>query len=288
MNFRGITGAAFAVVLWLASAEASAAGPRAVRKQVESSMLVTGKIQVAANGTVAAFSLDGQDKLPEAVVELTGKAVPKWTFEPVLIDGQAANVSTDMTIRIVAKKAGSDSYLVEIRSASFGKKSGKPKESTPLPDMAPPNYPTAAARAGVGGTVYLLVRVGRDGRVADVIAEQVNLKVVADENSMAKWRHMFADASLRQARRWTFTPPTGLDAKADFWLMRVPVMFSLGDPSKAMTPYGQWESYVPGPRHPNPWEPRSESSAFSPDTLLPGRAYFVGPGLELLTDLSGS
>ncbi|MFC5579046.1 energy transducer TonB [Lysobacter niabensis] len=289
MNIRIATGAAFAAVVLLASAATFAAGPGAVRKQVEASMLVTGRIQVDTSGKVSGYSLDQKDKLPPGVVSMVDKAVPNWEFKPVLIDGKATNVTTDMSIRVVAKKIDADNYSVAIRSAGFGDRSGKPGERIRTVSMAPPDYPESAARAGVTGTVYLLVRAGRDGTVIDAIAEQVNLKVVADENSMAKWRRLLGDTSIRQARRWTFSPPTeGDDAKHDFWIVRVPVVFSLDDPRSAKAEYGRWEAYIPGPRQANPWEKHEEGTAFSPDTLAPGGAYLAGAGLKLLTELSGS
>jgi hypothetical protein len=289
MNIRIVTGAAFAAVLLLASAAIFAAGPGAVRKQAEASMLVTGKIQVDTSGKVSGYSLDQKEKLPPAVVSMVGKAVPNWEFEPVLIDGKAANVRTDMSIRLVAKKIDADNYSVAIRSAGFGNSSGKPEERIRSVSMAPPDYPESAGRAGVTGTVYLLLRAGRDGKVIDAFAEQVNLKVVADENSMAKWRRLLGDTSIRQARRWTFSPPTEGDAaKHDFWVVRVPVVFSFEDPRSVKAAYGLWEAYIPGPRQANPWEKHEEGTAFSPDTLAPGGAYLAGSGLRLLTDPSGS
>ena len=288
MKIRIVTGAAFAAVLLLAGAASFAAGPGAVRKQVEASMLVTGRIQVDTNGKVSGYSLDHKDKLPPAVVGMVDKAVPNWEFKPVLIDGKARNVSTDMSIRLVAKKVDADNYSVAIRSAGFGDRSGKPEENIRSVSMAPPDYPESAGVAGVTGTVYLLVRAGRDGKVIDAIAEQVNLKVVASESSMARWRRVLEDASTRQARRWTFAPPTeGENAKADFWVARVPVVFSLDGP-RSKTAYGSWEAYIPGPRQANPWEKHEEGTAFSPDTLAPGGAYLAGSGLKLLTDPSGS
>jgi hypothetical protein len=288
MNVRNGLGAIFAAVLLFASAPGFAGGPAAVRKQIEASMLVTGRIQVDTTGKVTGFSLDQQDKLPPGIVRLLDTAVPAWTFEPFLVDGRAVNVSTDMSVRVVGKKLDEDSVSIAIRSASFGDRSGKPEEQPRSAGMAPPDYPLGAAYAGASGTVYLLVKAGRDGKVIDVATEQVNLTVVADESSMAQWRRVFQDASVRQAKRWKFIPPTaGEDAKSDFWVLRVPVVFALDDPRKTAA-YGKWEAYVPGPRLPNPWEEEGdENMAFSPDALPPGGVYLAGSGLKLLTKLSG-
>jgi hypothetical protein len=275
----------------LLAGTAFAAGPAAVRKQVEASLLVTGRIQVDTAGKVSGYTLDQKEKLPPAVVSMVDKAVPTWQFKPVLINGKVANVATDMSIRLVAKKVDNDNYAVAIRSAGFGDRSGNPQERVREQDMSPPNYPEAAARSGVTGTVYLLLKTGRDGKVIDAVAEQVNLQVIADDASMNRWRRMLEDASLWRARRWAFIPPTeGDDAKAEFWVVRVPVVYSLADDPRgyAQRTYGRWEAYVPGPRKPNPWKEDEEGAGFSPDTLAPGGAYLAGSGLKLLTRLSES
>ena len=77
----------------------------------------------------------------------------------------------------------------------------------------------------------LLAFIGREGdrreRLQDVVAEQVNLRVVTTENMMGKLRDMFADASISAARKWEFTPPArGDDVDAEYWSVRVPVDFN--------------------------------------------------------------
>lgn len=289
MNVRKGWNAVLGIVMLLVGQAAFAGGPGAVRKQVESSMVLTGKIQVDAQGRVTTHSLDDADKVPVGVAALIDKAVPSWTFEPMRLDGKPVRVATDMRIRVVAHKLDADHYEVAIRSATFGEGTGDPQEDLQAVDMAPPNYPMAAARAGATGTVYLLVRVGRDGKVIDAIAEQTNLKFIDNENAMARWRRVFEDASTRQARKWTFAPPTqGEDAGEESWVARVPVVFSFGSPNTALPAYGRWESYVPGPRQRNPWGHDEEGIGFSPDTLAPGQIYLAGSGLKLLTALSGT
>lgn len=288
MNIRKGLGAVCCTVLMLASSVVLAAAPAATREQVEASMLVTGTIQLDTAGKVSGFSLDKKEKLPAGIVNLLDKFVPQWVFEPELVDGKPVNVSTDMSIRLVAKKVDEENFSLRIRSAAFGDRTGKREETVRALKRTPPSYPTDLASAGVAGTVYLLVRVGRDGKVTDVIAEQVNLKAVAGEGTMTRWRDAFANVSVKKARSWTFIPPTeGQDASKGFWVMRVPVVFSLDMPSRAKVAYGKWDAYVPGPRQPNPWDADdAEGAAFSPDALPPGNDYLAGSGLRLLTALS--
>ncbi|GAB3102108.1 energy transducer TonB [Lysobacter terrae] len=283
----GIARTVLAAAALLVSTVAWAGGPGAVRKQIESTMLVTGKIQLDTRGKVTTYSLDHEEKLPRGIVAFLAKAVPAWEFKPVVIDGRAVNAIASMNIRLVANRADDGNYLVKVRGASFGDEDVKPEEDVRSISMAPPNYPDSAARAGVAGSVYLLVKVGREGKVVDVVTEQVNLRWIASENEMTRWRKILADTSMRQARKWSFTPPSKGEAADDpFWVVRVPVVYSFEDPKTIAGRYGTWESYVPGPRQRDPWSDEDEGVAFSPDTLPAGGSYRAGSGLKLLTDLS--
>lgn len=294
--------ATFAVAATVAVAAGAswAAGPAAVRKQVEASLVVTGKIRVDETGKVSGYTLDEQEKLPVAVVGIIARRVPLWRFEPVLLNGAPAHVSTDMSVRLVAKKADKDNYIVSVRSAAFGDESDKDSRAARVQEalkaeregetagrvcktgLTPPDYPLVAAQAGVAANVYLLLKTDAGGQVQDLMAEQVNLKVVADDRVMERWRQIFADAAIRQGRKWCVEPPReGLAGPTDFQVVRVPVVFTLERPAR----YGQWEAYVPGPRQPSPWQGLAEGLGFSPDALMPGRAYRAGTGLKLLTDI---
>ena len=55
----------------------AANGPGAVRKQVESSMLVTGTIDITPAGDVIAHTLDKPEKLPKGTVEMTTRLLPQ-------------------------------------------------------------------------------------------------------------------------------------------------------------------------------------------------------------------
>lgn len=285
MNIRrGIAVIAMALALASASVVTFGADLDAVRKQVEASMLVSGKIHVDSDGTVSGFSLYREEKLPVGVVNMVSKAVPTWKFEPMVINGKAVNVSTRMNIRVVATQIGSDSYNIGIRGATFGAVSEGLVGSRRMQRLTPPRYPDSALASGVAGTVYLLIRAGRNGVVTDVIAEQVNLKAVATESAMEQWRALFEASAVQQAKQWKLRPP-GEDrrAAAQPVVMRVPVVFSLSEST-----YGGWQAYVPGPRKANPWEEDKEGVGFSPDALAPGDAYVAGSGLKLKTMLSGT
>lgn len=203
---------AFACLLGIACT--AGAGIKEVRQQVEASMLVTGAIIIEPEGAVEKLDIDQRDKLPEAVIGLVEKAAAGWKFEPILMDGVARRGKARMSLRVVANKLPNGDFQVALRGSHFGDEAISPEERQQRNDsvrsikLQPPAYPGGAARLGAQGTVYLVVKVGRDGTVADVITEQVNLGFVGDERLMQQARDAFSEASLVAARKWTFQPPT--------------------------------------------------------------------------------
>jgi hypothetical protein len=267
-------------LLLLISGVVSAQGAGAVRRQAESSLLVTGTIEIDQAGRLTRVTLDQREALSPAVIELVETSSSTWIFKPVVVDGRAMPARGPMTLRVVASKLDEDHFRVQIRSATFG--SADPKAAVASVKMAPPGYPDAAFRLRVAGTVYLLLRVGRDGKVEDVIAEQTNLKAVAREHEMKALRGMLERPSVAAARGWTFAPPTvGPEAGAGPWVVRVPVTYRLeaGKPK-----YGTWEAYIPGPRAVAPWADRGLLLAGA-DAMPDGAVYQLGTGLQLLTPL---
>ncbi|WLA09031.1 energy transducer TonB [Xanthomonas translucens] len=280
------------LALLAVTAVATGTGPGAVRKQVESSLLVTGKIDIEPDGAVSALAIDHADKLPEGVLGFVRASVQRWTFEPVLRDGKPVPARTPMTLRLVAKRQQGDRYQVEIRHASFAAYDPKDPRAVTSIRTPPPAYPEAAYRVGASGSAYLVLKVARDGSVADAAVEQVNLRIVASESEMQTLREIFARSALAAARKWRFRPPSeGKDVSAPYWAVRVPVNYSLRDqPKQGMdSSYGHWISYVPGPRARAPWDTGEDASGFSPDALSAGGVYMVdNNGPRLLTPLQGS
>jgi hypothetical protein len=263
---------------------ALAAGPGAARKHAEASMLVTGEIAVAQDGSVTGYTIDRQEKIPPEVVGLIGRAAPKWHFQPVMQEGHAVAAKAHMNIRLVARHESddSDTYVIHIASATFGDY-GAGGESMTYAQRTPPSYPRDAVAAGVQGTVYLLLRVGRDGKVADAAVEQVNLGVAGSAREMKIWRDVLANPALRVAKGWTFNLPTkGLHVNDPEYVTRVPVMFRLNRNERPDDLYGTWLAYVPGPKEPIAWAKNDDSSA---DALPDNGLYLVNSGLKLTTPL---
>ncbi|WP_226975221.1 TonB family protein [Xanthomonas sp. LMG 12462] len=283
--------AVLSLLLAFAAVAADGVGPGAVRKQIESSMLVSGTIDIEPSGTVSALALDRQERLPKGVVDFVRSTVMQWKFEPGLRDGKPVPARAPMTLRVVAKRLQGDDYQVEIRGADFSHYDPNDRSVVTSIQMKPPAYPEAAYSVGAAGSAYLVLKVGRDGRVADAAVEQVNLRVVASERQMQQLREVLGKSALGAARKWTFRPPSeGKDVEAPYWTVRVPVDYALRDdiPQGAPSSYGRWTSYVPGPRQRAPWITSDDATGFSPDLLPAGGVYMAdGAGPRLLTPLQG-
>jgi len=279
---------AVAAVLMSVVSSASAGVYDAVRAKAEMTLVATGTIDVSPDGTVTAYTLDEAAKLPPAVRKVTDRAAASWRFEPVLVDGKAVPARTRMSLRIIARKsADADTYEIEIAKADF-RVDTPPEERPNRRKIERPVYPMPAARSDMGGVVYIVAKIGRDGRVVDAFAEQVNLTTVDRERAMDGWRNMLANAALRAAREWTFDPPTrGDEVDEPFWQVRIP--FSFIAQGRSAPSYGQWELYVPGPRQRAPWMNAADFDASSSDAIAGDDIAPVGKGmLRLLTSLNGS
>lgn len=279
------------VALAMAGTAVAANGGRAsVRKQIESSLLVEGQIDIEPDGSVSAVTVDREDKLPKGVVSLLRTSALQWKFEPPVVDGKPVRARSPMSARIVAKKVEADKYRIEIRSASFDKYDPNDPTGLRLVKRTTPSYPEVAYRSGVAGMVYLLLKIDRDGSVADLVAEQVNLRVVGSENEMRRMRDVLSRSALQAAREWKFgVPSQGESADQPFWVVRVPVNYSLQRDDFSKDESTRWLSYVPGPRQQVRWGEQDEDRAgFSPDALADGGVYLAGGrSPRLLTPLQG-
>jgi hypothetical protein len=184
-------------------------------------------------------------------------------------------------------------FRVSIAGGYFGDDAMAPEErvaregSIRAIEFGPPSYPTAALEMGARGTVYVVLRIDRSGRVADAYAEQVNLKTVGSEMQMRQMRNALSASAVRAAKKWTFRLPEAGGPDRDNFHIRIPVEYAF---QGQKTPgYGEWDAYVPGPRQEAPWKSLEglEGSDISPDALIAGEIYEVGKGRKLLTPLEG-
>jgi hypothetical protein len=256
-----------------------------MRKQIEVSMAVTGEITVSEHGSVIAHTLDKAEELPPGVVAFLQRQIPAWEFKPLQHESAPVRARNKMRVLLVAKKQEDDGYEMRVQAASFNAFSTAEGSSSDNGRMMPPRYPVAMARAGASGSVYLILKVGRDGRVEDALAEQVNLRILAKAPEMERMRQSFAASALQAAREWSFTPPGQVESgAAGYWTMRVPVDYMMGGME---VKYGRWVAYVPGPRSTADWVD-AELTKGSPEALESGMVGVLDKqALRLLTPLAG-
>jgi hypothetical protein len=280
-------------MLWLLliAGTALAGGPSEVRKQAQASMLITGQVEVTPDGKLKSYTIDQQEKLPAPVLELLQKNIPTWEFQPISVDGLQTSVRAKMSLRVVAKPVDDQHASIDIEGAHFGNDGEMSGQTISRKTREQPRYPELEVRSRVTGTVYALLKIGRDGNVIDAAVEQVNLGVYASERDMNRFRHDLSQATLKALRDWTFNPPTvGKQAASPYWYARVPVNFNISS-NGAPPPhsaYGKWEAYIPGPREFIPWAQSSQWITGSPDAAPDGGVYQISQGLQLKTPLAGA
>src|SRR3546814_1397397 len=146
------------VAMLLAVAAVAVAVPKDVREQTEASMLLTGKISINADGSVAGYEILQADKVPDYVLSNLAEWVPDWRFKPVLVGGKAVPARATMTVRMLARPSGEDKFEVSIAGTSFGLAGWRPTDNAQRLAMKPPHYPRKSEARRVGKAC---VRTGR-------------------------------------------------------------------------------------------------------------------------------
>lgn len=262
-----------------------------VRGRIERSMLVKGELLLSEEGTVASLQLDREEMLPTAIAGYVRATVLPWRFEPVREQGQPVRAKVPVSLRVVAKQRDDGNFEVALRGVNFiGGGKDDPRGLSCI-STTPPRYPREAIDLGVGGTVYLRLRIGRDGKVMQAFAEQVNLKFVSRERDQLKFRQLFSESAIEQALKWSYRTPTEGDlAGRPYWDVWVPADYSFTDRAQpAVRGYGHWQIYVAGPIQRAPWAESAAQTWFSLDALEDGGVYMAdgNGGPRLLTPLQG-
>ena len=150
-----------AAALCTLSACVAWAGTSDIRKTAEATMLVTGTIDVAPDGGVYRYTLDRPEKIPAPVADLIKNSVPGWKFQ--FAERVNAIQHATMRLRIVAKPIDDQHDVLRISGASFGDTDATATDHVTYKDRYPPRYPQEAIQSRVDGTVFLLMRVNRQG-----------------------------------------------------------------------------------------------------------------------------
>ncbi len=254
------------------------------QKQLESSLRVTGNIDITPAGDVVTHALDQPEKLPKGIVDVVARIAPQWKFEPVALQGNAVSHSK-MSLLFVAKKLDNGELSVELRSTDFAPAENKDRLSLDRTNFNMPTYPLTLSRDGVTGTTYVVIKVGRDGSVLNAEVSQINLGIIGSQPQLQRWRNAFKRSALASASSWRFNvPAAGPETGKDHWVGTLPISYSF---SAEPVPYGQWETYVAGPRALIPWLDDKHMADRDPGALSPNTFHAAGEGRRLLTPLTG-
>lgn len=266
------------------------------KRGIEASMVVTGTITVNAKGSVQGYTIQELDKLPPAARQIIQATVPRWQFVPIIENGKAVAAKAGMSLRIVADMLDEHRATVRVAGAAFGCDAGRARKLVPNEcpagssvtylDRRPPQYPVEALQDRVGGEVFLVLQIDRNGHVSQAAVSQVNLFSRTDR--AGHYRKVLAETSLRAARRWQFSIPTvGPDAAKDHWVVQVPVNYWLGPPGSAPAQrYGRWNAYVPGPVQEVPWAGADGAANGNADAIAAGAPFMRDRRFVLKTALA--
>lgn len=266
------------------------------RKQVEASMLVTGELVVAPDGAVKSYKLDRADALPPETRELLAEVVPSWELDVASADGSPLQspAAVKMSVQLLARPiAGVDDQLrVTIQDTAFW----DPNAPVPVKakgKLTPPEYPLFAARSGVSGIVYVVLRLNPDGTVAETHVERVDMTVLGDAKTLRKFSKVLAEAAVGESKQWTFDIAPERLAKPEPVAVRVPIEFKLvADESQIQeAEYGRWRAYVPGPYAPIPWQGRTADGGDVEGgigAMVPGQIYSTDASIKLRGSPAGS
>lgn len=267
--------------------------PAGVLQQAEMSMIVTGALDIDAHGRVSAITLEPSRSLSDTLEDFVRQQVSSWQFEPGHEGDEVAAAAMPMRLKLVSRNDGNGGAVVRISSAHFGDDSSEPVEHRlTKKHLTPPRYPLDVFRMGGTGEVYLLLKIGPDGKVIDTAATRVNLTRAGNERTMERVRQRLAQAAVEASRGWEYNVPTaGPKAGEPYWLVRVPVNFEISDSRQAgRRDESQWRPYIPGPRLDVAWyQPAGKDNALAVEAMPEGEPMLEGQrnGPRLSTSLDG-
>lgn len=278
-----------AVLLQAMPVGAHASDERGGTPALEASLLASGTIDIEPDGTVGGYSLDDAEHLPPAVREMAAAAVPGWRFNPVVQDGQASAVRARMHLRFVASRLADapDKFQIRMDSATFpaDHASSEAPRMRPMRNLGP--IVSALTLVQAEGTVYVALRIDRNGRVVEATATRVNLRARGTEPQLRRIRDHYASAAEASARRLRYDVPTSGPYKDEpYWDGMLPFELCISDRCPN-TPAWQWTTYVPGPRMTPTWDYQDDGGEHAGDAM-PSNGFQLARGrLELATPLSG-
>lgn len=246
---------------------------------------VDGDLTIGPDGKVQAYQV--RTTLEPQIDALVSKAVNRWRFRPVTVDGVPVVAKSPMRITLAATEA-KGGYAVRVDNVTFRPNTRENYEAALASEQKiraqgktldvtgeaqshgqhvlirsqkppPPSYPEGLMAAGVEGAVLLNLRLNPDGSVAEVFASQSSLLNVKGGSArvLDRARTMLEKSAANAAGKWRFDVQAEDVAalKPSALTVRVPVQYVLGpvprDGSDPLT--GKWRHEYRGPNFPVPW-----------------------------------
>jgi hypothetical protein len=251
------------------------AGAAAVGELEDALLLsVDGSIVIEADGSVGEYAI--ASKTTPELMDMFARAIPRWRFDPVLVDGQPRRAKANMRLLVAATKAGKD-YRVGIENVVFPgvlTELDGPRASAGAPveaigrKMTPPTYPRALERAGVTGRVLLGMHFAPDGRILEVVPVQTMLFSVRGFNAeLRKAVALLESSATGAARQWTIDVkqrPGVPTTERDFTAYTT-IEYVMSGPTRGKAPRGkpehvsndappgQWRQATRTAKRPMPW-----------------------------------
>lgn len=265
------------LALVLAFGSTHAGSDPAMQGESVLTLRVDGELTIGPEGGVVDYRLI--TKLDPQVEALVKRAVPKWRFKPVLVDGKPVMAASPMRITLAAEEIA-EGYRVTVDNVVFRPNTRadydaerasrkahprinvvgedpEPPVSISSKAMTPPKYPSGLQRSGVEGIVLLNLRLNPDGTVAEVFAAQSSLlNVKGGAALLDRARAMLERNAGDVAKRWKFTVEAEDPGKLlpKHLTVRVPVAYTLGlSPGDGDGLAGRWRHEFRGPNLTAPW-----------------------------------
>ncbi|MHC1479070.1 energy transducer TonB [Frateuria aurantia] len=260
---------------------------------VQNTLEMQGTIDIGRDGHVLDWSVPHLDQAPEGIRQLVVRTIAEWRFRPLVLPDGVDRARSAMQLRLLAIPQGAGRVSLRVTGASFG----HAEEDLPFVRRRQSGmvvYPEQAARAGIEGSVRILMLIRPDGLVLQADVIQVNLFRPGSGYDMARWRKLLGRAALDAARRARFVarPGAATPTTSAFYVF-LPVTFALsvasGSPSahERQVAFGRWTTYIAGPIHRPAWaEPGIvEDLGPGPDA---GRLLVLNPRISLLNSGDGA
>lgn len=286
-----------AALLWVAMAAPAAwAGRPAPAAQGESviTMRLDGEISVDPQGRVHDYAI--RSEVTPGVQQFLDRMIPRWKFEPVLVDGKLVIARSPMRI-VLAATPSDGNYTIRIDNVLFiptseeeyavEKKIRDAQDGYAITrvNLRPPSYPSELLHAGVGGIVLLYVRVSADGRVEEAFAAQSSLLDVKGRAAhLEPARVVLERSAMAAARHWRFRidapDPRALSPQQR--TVRIPVEYAIDRPgNRELT--GTWRHEFRGPNATAPWlQDTRDDMVVGVSDLASGEMLSGSPSLRLL------